>query len=328
MKTQTITIFVLLLAFFMAPVFVSAQEETHPEPAQEETPTEEAQEEEEFFFDDENFFEEEFEEEPLRDETGFKEFDISYFEQNLDYVRGVLAERQTSTIMAMQHNKLDKTLDGFLKTEFMEEFRSLRLEAESLASTFKARSSRMPPEDVVKVKKAYDVITIKFNRQLEDIKRDFLDRKRMRAIRDNKDLYSNSLQYKLRELQDAYANDFQKVVVEVTGTDKYSAFPLAAIVSLIKLAVDVGEYIINANYEAKRLKEDHLNQFFIEPNRFRPWNELDHIEGDIYAEQEEQEFNFDEEPEDSWQDMEPFEDEELDSASPKRKKTKKPKKPN
>lgn len=101
-------------------------------------------------------------------------------------------------------------------------------------------------------------------------------------IRFNKDVYANSLQYRLRELKDLYSHDFELVVAEVTGSDEYSAIPLAAILSLIRLAQDFTEYLINANYEARRVKEEHLNQYLIEPYRFRDWIEIEMIEGDIY----------------------------------------------
>lgn len=222
--------------------------------------------------------------EKFKDDAGVEEFNINNFETNLNYVRGVMTERsnQQQAIVAKQFNQLDKTLHGFLQTEFMLKFRELKIEAEALASTFKAQANHIPPQDVAKVKRAYIKIADEFNRQLVEIKRDFLDRKKMKMIRFNKDVYANSLQYRLRELQDLYAHDFELVVAEVTGSDEYSAIPLAAILSLIRLAQDFTEYLINANYEARRVKEEHLNQFLIEPYRFRDWIEIEMIEGDIY----------------------------------------------
>lgn len=222
--------------------------------------------------------------EKFKDDAGVEEFNINNFETNLNYVRGVMTERsnQQQAIVARQYNQLDKTLHGFLQTEFMLKFRELKIEAEALASTFKAQANHIPPQDVAKVKRAYIKIADEFNRQLVEIKRDFLDRKKMKMIRFNKDVYANSLQYRLRELQDLYAHDFELVVAEITGSDEYSAIPLAAILSLIRLAQDFTEYLINANYEARRVKEEHLNQFLIEPYRFRDWVEIEMIEGDIY----------------------------------------------
>ena len=222
--------------------------------------------------------------ERFKDDAGVEDFNITNFETNLNYVRGVMTERsnQQQAIVAKQFNKLDKTLHGFLQTDFMLKFRELKIEAEALASTFKAQANRIKPQEVARVKRAYIKIADEFNRQLVEIKRDFLDRKKMKMIRFNKDVYANSLQYRLRELKDLYSHDFELVVAEVTGSDEYSAIPLAAILSLIRLAQDFTEYLINANYEARRVKEEHLNQYLIEPYRFRDWIEIEMIEGDIY----------------------------------------------
>ncbi|MCB0687021.1 MAG: hypothetical protein KDC53_10860 [Saprospiraceae bacterium] len=250
----------------------------------------------------------------LKDQTGVSGYDYSNFSASLEHIRGIMVDRanQQNAIVARQYIKLDKTLHDFLQTEFMLKYRELKIEAEALASTFKAEANHIPPQDVAKVKRAYIKIADEFNRELVEIKRDFLDRKKMKMIRFNKDVYANSLQYRLRQLQDIYANDFQKVVAEVTGSDEYAAIPFVAILSLIKLAQDFTEYLINANYEARRVKEEHLNQYLIEPYRFRDWVEIEMIEGDIYNN-----FNNDSNMEpynpeisqDSTMEMNPFEDE-------------------
>ena len=146
----------------------------------------------------------------------------------------------------------------------------------------------------------------------------------MKMIRFNKDVYANSLQFRLRELQDLYSHDFERVVAEVTGSDEYSAIPLAAILSLIRLAQDFTEYLINANYEARRVKEEHLNQYLVEPHRFRDWVEIEMIEGDIYNNFS-NEFNNSEpyNPEvtqDSTEEITPFVEDEPVSLSPKKRR--------
>ncbi|MBK8501703.1 MAG: hypothetical protein IPL46_05565 [Saprospiraceae bacterium] len=170
----------------------------------------------------------------IKDQTGTQGYDISNFAANLEHVRGVMTDRanQQNAIVAKQFMKLDKTLHGFLQTEFMLKFRELKIEAEALASTFKAQANHIPPQDVAKVKRAYIKIADQFNLLLVEIKRDFLDKKKMKMIRFNKDVYANSLQYRLRELKDVYSHDFERVVAEITGSDEYSAIPLAAILAL------------------------------------------------------------------------------------------------
>ena len=146
----------------------------------------------------------------------------------------------------------------------------------------------------------------------------------MKTIKDNPEMYSNSLQYRLSELKDSYSQNFEKAVAEVTGTDAYSAIPLVAIFGLIKLAVDLGNYIAMVNYEAKRVKEEHLQMYFIEPYRFRNWEEIEIGAGNIYNQAlndgylDNGQNGLDTLSKDT--EMNPFYDEEINSAKPVRKK--------
>ena len=240
------------------------------------------------------------------------------FETRLNYVRGIMVDRSEQTMAGLAQVKVDKALHGFLETDFMRQYRDLKIEAESLAATFKALGMKLQPAEVARVRKAYTGVADEFNRFLVDIKRDFMDRKKLKMIRDNRDMYANSLQYKLRELQDMYAQDFEAVAVEVSGSDVY-ALPLTAILGLIKLAADFADFIVRSNLEARRVKEDHLNQFLLQPYSFRSWFEIETIEGNIYPEQDMYNPDFAEE-QDSLEDMDPF----MDDVAPSLPRKKSP----
>ncbi len=247
------------------------------------------------------------------------------FERRLDQIRGVMVDRDEQAVVGMAHVKLDKALYGFLQTDFMKEYKSLKLEAESLAATFKAQATQIPPADVAKVKRGYTRVAEDFNRFLIEMKRDFMDKKKLKLIRTNREMYANSLQYKLRDLKDSYSQDFERVVAEVTGSDMYAAVPLAAIFGLIKLAKDFTEFIVRSNYEARRVKEEHLNSYLVEPYRFRDWFEIEILEGDLYNSYEANdnfnEFQQEEENYEDFEEMDPFEyDVDAPSLSRKRKK--------
>lgn len=238
------------------------------------------------------------------------------FEEKLFHIRGIMVEGDERATMARTHKKIDHALRGFLETEFMEKYKEMKLEAETLAATFKAHSQSLSPAQVSEVSKAYSKVADKFNLLLVEIKTDFMDKKKLKTIRDHPDMYSNSLQYKLRQLKDDYSRDFELVVAEMTGTDSYSAIPLAAIFGMIKLAVDFTNYLSTMSYEARRVKEEHLNEYFIQPYKFTPWDEIMVSDGDIYNHAMENE----EYSPGGEEKMNPFEDPQPDSAKPKKKK--------
>lgn len=238
------------------------------------------------------------------------------FEEKLMHIRGIMVEGDERATIARSQKKIDKALTGFLETEFMEKYKKMKLEAETLVATFKAHSSSLTPAEVSRVRKAYAQVAEDFNLLLFEIKNDFMDKKKLKTIRNHPDMYSNSLQYRLSELKDDYSRNFEVVVAETTGSDMYSAAPLAAIFGMIKLAVDFTNYLANANFEARRVKEEHLQMYFIEPYSFSNWDDIMVSEGDIYNHAME---NQDEFPQANNEDINPFE-EEVNSAKPKKKK--------
>lgn len=206
------------------------------------------------------------------------------FNETMLNIRGILVEsnEQQTAAMGRSQKKLDEGLKNFMKTPFMMKYRELKLDAESLAGTFKALAQNFDPKEVGRVRKAYNVIANKFNAQLLEIKEDFMDRKKLKVIRQNPEMYSNSLQFKLRELKDEYSQTFEKVVAEVSGNDSYSAVPLAAIFSLIKLSIDFTNYLASTNYASRQLKDEHLQRYLLEPYRFLTWDEIPTGEGDSF----------------------------------------------
>lgn len=199
--------------------------------------------------------------------------DVS-FDETLQNMRGIIIAEDDRAEAARAATQIDKALRAFLETEFLEKFKEIRLESESMVAAFKAHSGEYTPEDVSKVRKSYVRVADQFNLLLNEIKIDLLDKKKMKVIRDNPDMYSASLELKLRILQDEYAQTFEKTIAEVTGSESYSAIPLAAIIGLVKLAGDFIGYIQRSGFENRKIKEEHLNQFLIEPYKFRNWDEI------------------------------------------------------
>ncbi len=217
------------------------------------------------------------------DESSQKEsFD---FEGTLMNVRGILVESndQQQAVLGRSQKKLDKALQGFLNTAFMDRYREIKLEAESLAGTFKALSQKFSPKEVGRVRHSYNKIATKFNILLTEVKNDFMDRKKLKLIRKEPEMYSNSLQFKLSELKDEYSEEFERSVAEITGSEVYAAVPLGAILGLIKLSIDFTNFLASASYEARRVKEEHLMMYLMEPYRFRSWEDIPIGEGDYYA---------------------------------------------
>ena len=182
---------------------------------------------------------------------------------------------------SLAYKNVDKALYGFLQTDFMRRFRDLKFNAENEVGRFKSLSNQLEPEQVARVKSAYTKIAHQFNQELEAIKRDFLDRKKMKLIKNNKEMYTNSLRYRFQELQDDYSQNFLRILVETTGDDRYASATLAAIFGLIRLTRDITNFLLEAKHNARMIKEEHLNRFLIEPHSFKPWYEVEMINANM-----------------------------------------------
>lgn len=250
---------------------------------------------------------------------------LDNFNNDLQETRDYFRDQDDQASRARNYKKIDASLQGFLETEFMKNYKELKLEIESQASAFKAQAQKLSPDKVVRVKKAYIQISDKFNKLLFDIKRDFLDRKKLKHISKYPDMYSASLELRLRNLKDDYSHDFARVVAEITGTDEFSATPFMAIFSIIRLAVGFTDYLAKMRHESRQMKEEHLDEFLVEPFRFRTWFEIEAVEANIYGDDDgmddyDQQQGYDEYQPDPFQENPTSPEEDLNSLPPKKKK--------
>ena len=102
----------------------------------------------------------------------------------------------------------------------------------------------------------------------------------MKVIKVDPEMYSMSLQHQLREVKDQYSQDFEQTVAEVTDSEIFAAAPIAAIVALIKLSVDLGNFFATSGLQAKQAQREELERYLMEPYRLRNWDEIP--EGNYY----------------------------------------------
>ena len=202
------------------------------------------------------------------------------FDENVRIMEGMIQGDERAT-QARSYKNIDSSLRGFLNTKLMKRFKGFKLEVEGLVSTFKADQYNTKAEDIVKVKKAYTAFVDKYNYQLQEIKRDFLNPKKHKVIRKYPDMYAATLELKLRDLADIYAQDLQKTIMETNGTEEYSAIPLAMVLSMVKFGVDFTQYLVRMRFESRRVKEEHMDRFFIEPYQLKSWQEIEVISGRV-----------------------------------------------
>ncbi|MBK8044575.1 MAG: hypothetical protein IPN20_02650 [Haliscomenobacter sp.] len=180
-----------------------------------------------------------------------------------------------ATAAAQPNKRVAPALTEFLNTEFMLKFHDLKLEAESLSAGLAAGEAQLRPEDLVRIRTAYNQTAQRANKILESIKQDFLDPKSLKAIESMPQIYSDGLQLRMMELSEFYSAHFEQAVADAQGQQQLEGSPLLfAITELISLAKGLTSYFRQMQREARLYSEDYLNQHLIKPHRWRYWNEL------------------------------------------------------
>jgi hypothetical protein len=177
---------------------------------------------------------------------------------------------------AQPNKKVGPALSKFLNTEFMVKYRDLRIEAESAAIGVQSRKDQMKPAEVFRLRTAYDQTATRANQMLEGIKQDFLNGKKLKSIAQFPDMYSDGLRYKLQELADFYAANFQQALADASVEKEQvdGSAVLLLVVELIGLTKGLTNYFADIKREARQYTEAHLQENLVQPYRWRYWDEL------------------------------------------------------
>ncbi len=165
-------------------------------------------------------------------------------------------------------------LNQFLNTDFFREYNELRDRAERSVRDFKMIQNRYSEEDIQNVADAYNASAESFNRVLENIKIDLLHREKRKYLISYPESYSKQIEADLYRAREFYANTFQKEISRVTQGEITGVALLALLPQLIKFAEAGIGIFKRIQEEIKNFNEQMLNQYLIENNRFRSWDEI------------------------------------------------------
>lgn len=187
-------------------------------------------------------------------------------------------------VQAKKEIKIEKALLNFMETDFMKYFKHTRLQMEGSVQSFKALEMNYSPKDVTAVRTAYTQVAERYNKLLEEIKLDFLDKQKLkRVISKYPDMYANGINGKLKEL-DAYASEvFYRKRAEVTGEEIDGAISILLIIEVVNVAAKLTNYLAQMNYNARKVSKEYMDQYFMEPNRFKAWDEIIASGGNTYG---------------------------------------------
>ncbi|HEY4655384.1 MAG TPA: hypothetical protein VIH22_12770 [Cyclobacteriaceae bacterium] len=175
------------------------------------------------------------------------------------------ARSQSSSILAL------KSLQG---TAFFNEYRELQERSQTAVKNFKLIQDRYSKEEVDNVIYAYNSSADYFNAALENIKADLLNKEKRRYLITYPESYSKQVEADLYRAKEYYANTFQKEVTALTNGQITGAALVALLPQVIKYAKLAIELIRTVDSQIKKMNETILDQYLIQPYRFKSWDEI------------------------------------------------------
>lgn len=181
----------------------------------------------------------------------------------------------SSNAFAQPNKKVSPALAAFTNTDFMMKFHDLRIEAESAALGVIQNQDKFAQRDYKKLRTSYDQTTQRANNMLNGIKVDFLDKKKLKMIANYPEMYTEGLRFKLNDLSEFYANNFQQTLADAQVMEEDGSAILLLITELIGLTKGLVDYVAEIKKEARRYNDAYLNQHLVGPYRWKTWGELD-----------------------------------------------------
>ena len=179
--------------------------------------------------------------------------------------------------LAQPNKKVAPALSKFLNTEFMMKYRDLRIEAESAAISVQSKRDQMKSSDVFRLRTAYDQTATRANQLIEGVKQDFMNSKKLKSIAQFPEMYSDGLRFKLQDLSDFYAGNFQQALADATvdeNEEVMGSAVLLLVVELIGLTKGLTNYFAAIKRESRQYTDAYLQEHLVQPYRWRYWDEL------------------------------------------------------
>jgi hypothetical protein len=165
-------------------------------------------------------------------------------------------------------------LNQFLNTEFIHKYEEARNRAEQSVKDFKRIQSEFSQEDISAVMDGYNASAERFNQILFKVKDDLLDKQKRKFIVQFPDDYARQIEGELNRAKEFYANSYQRQLVQVTDGRITGTPFLLLLPEIIKYGKIAFQLFQSIKSEMKKYNDAMLEEYLIQPYRFRSWNEL------------------------------------------------------
>lgn len=172
-----------------------------------------------------------------------------------------------------REEKMKAAIDALNTTEFIRKYKEYQGAVEKTAADFKVIATDYPTEDVREVQYAYRSTRDNFNKILETVKKDLLDKKTRNFMKQNPDRYTQFVSQELDLAYKTYQNTVVTKITELTGQETVG-IGIMQLKLLLDLVFDVVGVINTIEAELAKMNEKYIEENFIGPLRIKEWEKL------------------------------------------------------
>lgn len=172
-----------------------------------------------------------------------------------------------------REEKMKAAIDALNTTEFIRKYKEYQGAVEKTAADFKVIATDYPTEDVREVQYAYRSTRDNFNKILETVKKDLLDKKTRNFMKQNPDRYTQFVSQELDLAYKTYQNTVVTKITELTGQETVG-IGIMQLKLLLDLVFDVVGVINTIEAELAKMNDKYIEENFIGPLRIKEWEKL------------------------------------------------------
>lgn len=175
------------------------------------------------------------------------------------------AKGQSGSVLALQ---------SLQNTQFFTEYKELRARSESAVKNFKLIQNRFSEEEIANVAYAYNSSAEYFNAALRNIKADLMQKEKRKYLINYPESYSKQVEADLYRAKEYYANTFQKEITSLTNGQITGSALITLLPQILKYAQLAIQVMKEVDSQIKKMNEAVLDQYLVEPYRFKNWDEI------------------------------------------------------
>jgi len=177
-----------------------------------------------------------------------------------------------SAIQMSAQNSNYVGLDRLIGSDFFKKFEELKISIKDKVVQIKLEEYKYLDADIENLRNSYNTSAEYYNRILEKIKNDILDKKERKKMKTYPEAYVKDLEIKLESATEYYTNSFHKKYLDITGYT--GSIPSNLINDIIQYAQTAIEMISAYKKEVKKYDEKLLDKYLIQPYKFKTWDEI------------------------------------------------------